>query len=222
MISLPYTGERLIPDRFHIQDRLLQEHLDRYRYAARRIREEMGDRQDIIPVGGYPLIIDAPCGVGYGAALMAEQCHVSVLAIDSDVSTIEYAKERYGVSDINVDFEVEDLESTFDSSLFYAFAVTCFEGIEHVTDQENVARKLCDALRPGGLIFVSTPRIHGPGSGSEYHTRELTRDELVGLFAPYLSDWEVVGQELRVGDCVADDNARFYMLVGRKSANISS
>jgi 2-polyprenyl-3-methyl-5-hydroxy-6-metoxy-1,4-benzoquinol methylase len=98
-----------------------------------------------------------------------------------------------------------------------ADAVISFEGIEHVIDQEAAARSVCAALKSGGLLIASTPRAHGPGAGSSFHTHELDLDEFVGLFSPYLSEYAVHGQNLSVGDC-DPDSAKYLILEGRKRA----
>lgn len=225
-LSLKYTGERLIPDQFMVTDRLLQEHLDRYRWAARMIAKDHAEQRARPEAGladqGYA-VLDAPCGVGYGAWLMANHLGMPVTGWDKDPETIMYARARYAVEpDLTqpfdfskTGFEIVDLEYRPDVRAVYDY-ITCFEGIEHVSNPSFVAKQLCDLLRNNGMIFVSTPRVHGPGSGSEFHTHEMTKDELTELFAPHLSSVELLGQEMRVGDCVPDDNARFYVLVGRK------
>lgn len=206
MISpLKYTGERVVPDSFDVKDRILQEHVARYTYAATQIQARL-------KMSG-PLIWDAPCGVGYGTRLLAEQIPGALLyGVDLDPETIEYANARYAHPHIN--FYSADLDTHGVGLLFDA--IVCFEGIEHMKDLGHVAKILCQSLRQGGLVFVSTPRRNGPGAGSEFHTTELSRDELVSLFEPHLRCVEILGQDLKVGDCNPDEVARFYLLVGRR------
>jgi 2-polyprenyl-3-methyl-5-hydroxy-6-metoxy-1,4-benzoquinol methylase len=229
-MNLAYTGERVIPDRFHIQDRILQEHLDRYRYAARQLRQFIDEHRErpnasLIDAAMPLMVLDLPCGVGYGSALIAEQVGASVYGIDIDEETIEYAREKYG-DNLTKDYGCttfmtgDMIDEVNWPYLPLMDATVCFEGIEHVDDQKFAARRIAQVTREGGLIFVSTPRRDGPGGGSEYHTRELTQRELIDLFLPYVYNYKVVGQELRVEDCAADDNARFYILVGRRNANV--
>lgn len=220
-LALRYTGERVIPDRFSLGDRILQEHLARYRFAARKIKEYLTQRRAAYDGLKYeiPGVIDAPCGSGYGSALIAEQCgerQVHVLGIDIDIDTVLYAEARYGQVQGFCTFIQADLDGS--SPIYYSksVATVCFEGIEHVDDQQLVAKRLCDWTEKNGLVIVSTPRVHGPGAGSEYHTTELTLQEFRGLFEPHLREIEMFGQELNVGDCESDENARFYVLVGRK------
>jgi 2-polyprenyl-3-methyl-5-hydroxy-6-metoxy-1,4-benzoquinol methylase len=202
-----YTGERLVPDSFSIDDRIMVEHLDRYRFASHLIMD-WKDRPKKLKV------LDAPCGVGYGAALLAEQTLGNVFGFDNDEQTILYARDRYGAVP-NLHFLTVDLDEYGIAENTYDVAV-CFEGIEHVKDQVVVAKKLCQTVRHPGMIIVSTPRRGGPGAGSEFHTQELLRDELYELFWPHLTNIQMYGQDLRVGDQNPDGNARYYVLVGTK------
>lgn len=202
-----YTGERLVPDQFGLGDRILIEHVDRYRFASRMLRRDSLDN-------GTLRILDAPCGVGYGAVLLAEQNQADVTGLDNDANTIAYAKRRYRavprLTFKTVNLDVDSLEEeAYD-------AVVCFEGIEHVVRQFAVARKLSRAVVRGGMVFVSTPRRGGPGAGSEFHTRELVRGELLDLFYPHLSSIRMYGQDIVVEDQEPDDQARFYVMVGTK------
>lgn len=212
-----YTGERLIPDSFTIADRILIEHLNRYSFAAKiiNLRQQQRRHGQQPGIADRTRILDAPCGAGYGAALLAEQVGASVMGIDNDEGTITYARQRYGTMP-GLLFCVADLDSEIPHDLDAApfDAVVCFEGIEHVLAQEDVARRLCAATVPGGLVIVSTPRRGGPGGGSEFHTRELVRTELHDLFAPHLASVQMYGQDITVGDCDGNDSARYYVLVG--------
>ena len=64
---MDFTGERLLPDQQRDDD-LYYEHLARYMFAAALAR---GRR-----------VLDAGCGAGYGAALLASSGAHSVTAID--------------------------------------------------------------------------------------------------------------------------------------------
>ena len=207
---LAYTGERYVPDAFAMSHRMSQEHVNRYVWAAGYLRPDLA-------VLGHARILDIPCGEGYGANILAAQIpNATIHGMDIDNDTINHAKTRYARDDEFrlVDFHRKDMRELRAKEAYDA--IVCFEGIEHVVECELVAQNLCAALKPGGTVIVSTPRKGGPGGGSEFHPRELTRDELIGMFHPFLSEVEVFGQELRVTDCLPDDNARFYVLVGRK------
>lgn len=211
-VGLPYTEERMVPEAFDMSNRLFQEHLARYRYV---IKQSIDD----FAAGKIARILDAPCGEGYGVDMMARQLPgVLVTGVDNDEEAITHAREKYKRWPQNrwMHLDLDKRAAYIDLPSRHYQIVTCFEGIEHVQKQAAVARLLCDVLTPNGTIYVSTPRRGGPGGGSPFHTYELTKEELISLFAPHLSSWSVLAQDYRVGDSEPDENARFYVLVGRR------
>jgi 2-polyprenyl-3-methyl-5-hydroxy-6-metoxy-1,4-benzoquinol methylase len=203
MTILAYNGERCVPAAMHSQDPVLREHLERYRWATNQLARR---------VPSESLVLDVPCGAGYGTRMLADAGpDLRVYGADIDARTVAYARETYDhprVAFHEADMEVPLYFGPYD-------AVVCFEGIEHVGDQPRAAGNLVDALGPGGLLIVSTPRVGGPGAGSAWHTHEMTLDEFVALFAPRLAGIQVFGQERRVGDCDARE-ARYFILAGRR------
>jgi 2-polyprenyl-3-methyl-5-hydroxy-6-metoxy-1,4-benzoquinol methylase len=199
---LPWTGERCVPEAMSIQaSRVLTEHLARYWWAAERILELESNR----------VVLDAPSGAGYGTAILAAPRNVAItMGVDIDPAAIEYARDRYGMPG-RIIFGVSDLTAVRTR----ADVVVSFEGIEHVVNQEAAAQALCAALKPGGLLFVSTPRCGGPGAGSPFHTRELNLEEFVALFSSHVDVVALHGQNIGVGDAPLE-TARYFVLEGRK------
>jgi 2-polyprenyl-3-methyl-5-hydroxy-6-metoxy-1,4-benzoquinol methylase len=201
---LPWTGERCVPESMLdvTELRTVTEHLARYWWALDRLHLRGASNQ---------VVLDAPCGAGYGSAILSLSPQVAiVIGSDIDRSAIEYAEDRYGQPG-RVLFRTSDLSDLRTK----ADAVICFEGIEHVDDQTAVSRALCSALKPGGLLLVSTPRADGDATLSPYHTHELALHEMVALFEPYLADYTVHGQILGVGDS-PPERARYFVLEGHK------
>lgn len=210
--TFPFTGERFVPDIF-VSKSMEREHSSRYEMAVTTIKTQFPSASD----DSYPqlFILDAPCGVGFGSRMLVDDLGSTVLGLDVDEQTITYAKVRYGIVGPKLRFAVADLDTTPLTENIYN-VVVCFEGIEHVQNPEEVAKKLCDSLVPRGLIFVSTPRRGGPGAGSEFHTKEFLKDEFIALFEPHLTYYNLWGQNTFVGDCSPDEFAAYYVLVGRK------
>jgi O-antigen biosynthesis protein len=201
--ELPWTGERCVPEHLGSTSLLVFEHTARYWWAAFNLRKAPKNA----------VVLDAPSGAGYGSAILAQSPRVAiVVGTDIDQQAVEYARDRYGMPG-KVVFTVQDMAKIRTK----ADAVVSFEGIEHVDDQQAAARALCDALKPGGLLMVSTPRADGTAAGSAFHTHELSLDEFVGLFAPYLDEYTVHGQQVTVGDR-APEEARYFILEGIKRA----
>jgi len=57
---------------------------------------------------------------------------------------------------------------------------TCFELIEHIDHQEQVLDGIKSALRPGGILAISTPRPLD-NIRTHFHVHEMTFEELHGL-----------------------------------------
>lgn len=199
--TLPWTGERCVPEVMHPGERVVVEHMARYWWAADRI-ERLGRRV---------VVLDAPSGAGYGTAILSSAPNTAItIGIDCDADSVAYAQSRYAAPG-RVLFRIGDLVDLH----VKADVVVCFEGIEHVVEQSGAARSLCEALKPGGLLLVSTPRRGGGGDGSPYHTHEFDLHEFKQLFAPHLDSFVVHGQTIGVRD-EEPETARYFLLEGLK------
>lgn len=76
------------------------------------------------------------------------------------------------------------------------------ETIEHIDDDRAFVRELRRALKPGGMLILSTPNrtLTNPGRPitarpyNPFHLREYSRDELDELLAPHFSERTWLGQ----------------------------
>jgi 2-polyprenyl-3-methyl-5-hydroxy-6-metoxy-1,4-benzoquinol methylase len=93
---------------------------------------------------------------------------------------------RYETLDVDprVPADHRDLASVADGSFD---VVACFETVEHLGLDEafDLLRGIARVLRPGGLLFLSTPNVHHPWSylRSATHRTPFCYDELGGLLA---------------------------------------
>jgi 2-polyprenyl-3-methyl-5-hydroxy-6-metoxy-1,4-benzoquinol methylase len=123
--------------------------------------------------------LDAGCGLGYGAAMLADAGANSVAAVDVAPEIVDVARDQAGD---RVTFEVADVRSlplgddAFD-------LVVCFEVIEHITEQEIALDELRRVLAPGGLLVMSSPNPDVNVPGNPHHVHELTPAELEGLLS---------------------------------------
>lgn len=117
-----------------------RDHVARYEWAAGQL-----------PRNSY--ILDAACGVGYGAWILAQAGH-QVLAIDRSAAAIAYAKENYASP--RIDFIVADVDALDFTAKFDA-AVT-FETIEHLQDPSPFLAAL---RRCAPILFASVPNEAG-------------------------------------------------------------
>lgn len=163
--GLTLTGERTIPD-LDIENYWFRRH----EVVYQRLAPRCADRD----------VLEAGCGEGYGADLIAGVAR-RVVAVDYDQSAVAHVRSRYP--------RVEVLHANLtelplpDASVD---VVVNFQVIEHLWDQGQFIRECARVLRPAGLLMVSTPNriTFSPGRDTPinpFHTRELNADELTEL-----------------------------------------
>ncbi|MEP6714626.1 MAG: methyltransferase domain-containing protein [Terriglobia bacterium] len=132
-----FTGERVIPGLVDVN--LLNEHLARYRFAARFVRQGSA-------------LLDAGCGSGYGSAALAEIG--TVTAFDVAAEAIAHARTNFGRPGIR--FLQAACESLpFADGVFDL--VAAFEVIEHLERWGELLREAARVLKTDGVLLVSTP-----------------------------------------------------------------
>ena len=162
---LTLTGERTIPD------------LDIENYWFRR-HEVVYQR--LAPRCAGRDVLEAGCGEGYGADLIAGVAR-RVVAVDYDEAAVAHVRARYA--------RVQVMQANLaqlplpDASVD---VVVNFQVIEHLWDQAQFVSECARVLRPSGLLMVSTPNriTFSPGRDTPinpFHTRELNADELTRL-----------------------------------------
>ena len=162
---LTLTGERTIPD------------LDIENYWFRR-HEVVYQR--LAPRCAGREVLEAGCGEGYGADLIAGVAR-RVVAVDYDEYAVAHVRRRYP--------RVEAMQANLadlplpDASVD---VVVNFQVIEHLWDQAQFVAECARVLRPAGLLMVSTPNrvTFSPGRDTPinpFHTRELNAVELTQL-----------------------------------------
>ena len=162
------SGERLAV----IETALLPpDHMSRYQYVI----DDLGTARTSL-VG-----LDAFCGSGYGANMMASALDACILAIDGSSEAIEQA---------NLNLLRPNL---FFSQKFFPFHlppgsfdfVASMESIEHVEDYESFACMLGKSLKPGGRLYVSAPderEMSLEKINYHWHFKHFLAAEFEGLF----------------------------------------
>jgi SAM-dependent methyltransferase len=163
--ALPLTGERTVPG-IAEENYWFRRHEAAYLHAA--------------PLMSGLHVLEVGCGEGYGTAVLGESA-ASVLGIDYDALTIAHAAARYRparfvranlaalpLPDVSVD------------------AVATLQVIEHVWNHREFVGECRRVLRPGGLLYVTTPNrlTFSPGLDvpvNPFHTKEFTAAELTDL-----------------------------------------
>ncbi|MFD2421152.1 class I SAM-dependent methyltransferase [Amycolatopsis pigmentata] len=122
-------------------------------------------------------VLEAGCGEGYGANLIAEGA-TRVLALDYDEATTEHVARRYPrLCTLRGNLAgLPLISSTVD-------VVASFQVLEHLWDQAGFLTECLRVLRPGGRAVITTPNRltftpDSPTPLNPYHTRELSPSEL--------------------------------------------
>jgi len=169
-----FTGERLVADDpLFIAD--FSRHLIAYQFAQERVREQV--------------VLDAGCGDGYGAELLAQTAR-RVLGVDRSAESIAVAARRYRRA--NLQYRVCELTAL--NALGERFDAVCnFQVIEHLADPLPFVRQVREVLQPGGWFIVTTPNRPCSLVENPYHVHEYAAAELAALLRGVFSHVEVQG-----------------------------
>ncbi|NQU36139.1 MAG: class I SAM-dependent methyltransferase [Actinobacteria bacterium] len=185
--SLPLTGERTVPE-IAEENYWYRRHEVVYQWAAERwVRP---DRRQ--PAATPRVIIDAGCGEGYGAALLAsaasdtqpKTAEAVVVGLELDVSAAEHAARRYDRLDI--------VRSNLDAlpiASSQATLLVSLQVVEHLWDLAGFIKECVRVLADGGVAVISTPNrlTFSPGlrrgekPTNPFHVEEFDADQLLTL-----------------------------------------
>jgi len=202
--DLEFTGERFTPECVR---EIWYEHLHRYALAARFVA---GKR-----------VLDAACGEGYGAAVLAAAAE-SVTGVDLSQDAVDHARARYGAID-GLSFQQGDCTRLpFEDGAFDV--IVSFETLEHLQAQDEMLAGFRRLLAPGGYLLLSSPdkAVYTDQMGNEnpWHVRELYRDELEALVSRHFPAWRLMGQRLQFQSVIWDldggQGARFQRWDGER------
>jgi SAM-dependent methyltransferase len=158
---MEFTGERVVPGQ--TDPDLLNEHLARYAFAERLV----GSRR----------VLDAGCGIPYGAAFLARSA-AQVFALDNSLDPLREGLRGYAAG--NVGFLQGDC-----THLPLAGAsvdvVVAFEVIEHLENWRGLLAEARRVLTPAGQLVVSTPNRLYYGESRDtpnrFHVHEFDFEE---------------------------------------------
>ncbi|ONI85398.1 SAM-dependent methyltransferase [Actinosynnema sp. ALI-1.44] len=194
--GLPLTGERTVPG-IPEENYWFRRHEAAYLMLAPYCRDAV--------------VLEAGCGEGYGADLLARDAR-AVIGLDYDVLTTLHVARKYP--------QVRMLRGNL-VMLPFADAsidvVANLQVIEHLWEQERFLAECLRVLRPGGRLLVTTPNriTFSPGRDTPlnpFHTRELSGAELTELLVGAGFRVEVMAG-LRHGPALLDADARFGSII---------
>lgn len=125
-------------------------------------------------------VLEVGVGYGYGISILAPASS-EVVGVDIYERCIEYAKEKYPFP--NVRYECVDICTWSEQGASYQVAVM-IDIIEHIHDPLSALRNVHRLLKPGGILFMSTPWPNLKEDGSPvnpHHIREYFPDEFHSL-----------------------------------------
>jgi SAM-dependent methyltransferase len=191
---LPDTLLRRFPREGLLEERSL--HMDMLREAGRRADAHLA-RYALAATFVRPRdrVLDAACGLGYGAAMLTESTLAdSVAGIDSSVHAIEYARSAYGMS---ATFDCRDVSSLSSVPAGSLDLIVSFETVEHIEDPDSFLRESCRLLTPGGRFICSIPNRWVDESGRDpnpHHLHVFDRSSILQLCGRYFRIERLLGQ----------------------------
>lgn len=177
---LVFTGERYHPE---LPREIAYEHWHRYAFAT------------ALTSGCH--VLDAACGEGYGANLLARTA-ASVIGIDLSAQAIAHASARY--LHPNLRFQQGDVLMLDGIAAASMDRVISFETLEHLGEQDRLLEIFARVLKPDGLLLISTPDRHVytdlSGQQNPHHVRELYREEFEALLKRHFPHFRLYGQRV--------------------------
>lgn len=122
------------------------DHVARYRWAAEKLKPREPR-----------FVLDAACGCGYGTAMLADALpEARIGGVDIHGPAVNYAQRNWGRP--NAMYAVMDV-AKLDLGPYVGRldATVSFETLEHTKHYDAFAKKVHEALRPGGVWLVSVP-----------------------------------------------------------------
>ncbi len=116
-------------------------------------------------------VLEIGCGEGYGLDKIHRNSSELYLLDKSSYSERSIKKKYDGVSFYKKD--VQELEYLDLPEMDF---IICFQFIEHIFEQEALIESLIKLLKPGGILFLTTPNSERTLFPNPWHFKELNLD----------------------------------------------
>lgn len=157
-------------------------HRERYEWAARALSSSAR-------------VLDSASGSGYGSEILGMRAQ-SVTGLEINAHALAYARAHYVHR--GIEFRMADLNMPLEFSDESFDAVVSFETLEHVRNQEQLLIEFRRVLKPGGMLFISTPdRVvltDESGGKNRFHIAELSKEEFIALVGHFFEITALYGQ----------------------------
>jgi 2-polyprenyl-3-methyl-5-hydroxy-6-metoxy-1,4-benzoquinol methylase len=170
-----YTGERLAAEDARFAPDMAR-HLAAYHLVA--------------PFVAGRKIMEAGCGEGYGAALLAGHA-AHVLGVDYDAAALALARRRHQAP--NLEYRHVNLLDLAREQPGQFDVVTNFQVLEHLEDPSPFLAAAAACVKPGGMLVLTTPNRLASVSENPYHVHEYVADELRSLLERFFAHVEIRG-----------------------------
>ena len=128
-------------------------------------------------------ILDCFCGNGYGTSILSGlNAERITVGIDASKEAIRDADKHYRRD--NTWFILQEYPFMLPKNAYAA--LVCFESIEHISEYKAFMKTLCDSIKPGGILLLSTPNEETMPLGKntfDFHFRHFRPAEVNELLA---------------------------------------
>tara|TARA_A100001011_G_scaffold380578_1_gene448074 strand:- start:83 stop:823 length:741 start_codon:yes stop_codon:yes gene_type:complete len=166
---------------------------NKIRRDLRKIINERGKNQNILDIGGRK----SPYTIGLKSIVTIIDKHPSnsvqkSLNLGIDNKIIRSLKDnRSNIKDILV-FDITSQELPIEDKFDIVIAI---EVIEHIKDIQNVLKNILSLLKPGGILYMTTPNgdyiKNEPPNYNPDHFKHYKKKELVKILEPHFCNVQV-------------------------------
>ena len=169
------SGERQIGQTL---DNIRKDHIYRYTCVVKHLQKFF--------INSYHITgLDIFTATGYGANMIVSEIQCKIDAFDASQEAIDFAKENFKHKCINYNTQLFPFpldKHTYDF-------IVCIESLEHVHEYKTMIATMHNALKPGGLFFLSVPNetiLTLVKSKNKYHVKHFTKKELINIYCEEL------------------------------------